>query len=168
MTAVPGLGTYRVPGHELAAAARRAAASPPDRSGWIDTAPNYCRGRAHRLLAPVLADHPGLSVATKAGFLTPAAARAAHAAGVIDTPADRHSIAPACVRWQTDRSRTELGRPRLDAVFLHNPEHSHQNHSEPLADRLRAAPPSKKTRTPDSWPNMGSRRGAGSPRTRSP
>ncbi|MFE4621772.1 aldo-keto reductase family protein [Streptomyces mirabilis] len=69
----------------------------------------------------------------------PATARAAHAVGVVGTPAVRHSIAPEYVRWQTDRSRAELGRPRLDAVFLHNPEHGHQDHCQPLADRLRAA-----------------------------
>ena len=137
MTALLGLGTYRIPGEEMAAAARRAALSP---SAWIDTAPNYAGGRAHRVLAPVLAEHPGTRIATKAGFLTPATAKEAHAAGVVDDPGVRHSLDPRFVRWQTDRSRTELGRPQLDAVFLHNPEHGQQPHDgHELADRLRAA-----------------------------
>jgi aryl-alcohol dehydrogenase-like predicted oxidoreductase len=87
----------------------------------------------------VLKDHPELHVATKAGFLTPAAARAAHAAGVVPTAMIRHSIAPSFVRWQTGRSRTELGRDRLDAVFLHNPEHAYAGDRGALADELRAA-----------------------------
>ncbi|GAA4887278.1 aldo/keto reductase [Streptomyces coeruleoprunus] len=131
-----GLGTHRIPAEQLAAAARRAASCP---SGWIDTAPNYCGGRAHRLLAPALADHPQLRVATKAGFLTPAAARAAHAADVIETPEVRHSIDAGFVRWQTERSRTELGRYQVDAVFLHNPEDGHRGDHDTLANRLRAA-----------------------------
>ncbi|MFD6548533.1 aldo/keto reductase [Streptomyces sp. NPDC058398] len=135
MTASLALGTYRIPGQELAAAARRAASSP---SAWIDTAPHYCHGRAHQLLAPVLADHPQLQVATKAGFLTAASARAACTAGVLPTPAIQHSIAPKFVRWQTARSRTDLGRNRLDAVFLHNPEHR-QNDRQDLDRELRAA-----------------------------
>ncbi|MEV6946772.1 aldo/keto reductase [Streptomyces sp. NPDC051172] len=135
MTASLALGTYRIPGDKLATAARRAASSP---SAWIDTAPNYCQGRAHQLLAPALADHPQLHIATKAGFLTEAAAHAACTAGVIPTAEVRHSMAPGFVRWQTARSRTELGRDRLDAVFLHNPEHS-QGDRHDLAGQLRAA-----------------------------
>ncbi|MEU2956402.1 aldo/keto reductase [Streptomyces xanthochromogenes] len=135
MNASLALGTYRIPGEELAGAARRAAGSP---SAWIDTAPNYCQGRAHRLLAPVLADHPRLHVATKAGFLTSACARAARAAGAIPTAEVRHSIAAEFVRWQTARSRTELGRNRLDAMLLHNPEHRRQDQQD-LARQMRAA-----------------------------
>lgn len=136
MTASLGLGTYRIPDRKLAAAAKRAAGSP---AAWVDTAPNYGQGRAHRLLTPALADHPRLRVATKAGFLTVATARAAHAARVVASPEVRHSIDPQFVRWQTERNRTELGRARLDAMFLHNPEHGHHRDRQNLADRLRAA-----------------------------
>ncbi|WP_405969044.1 aldo/keto reductase [Streptomyces sp. NBC_00988] len=137
MTASLGLGTYRIPAGEMAAAARRAALSP---SAWIDTAPNYCDGRAHHFLAPVLAGHPDTGIATKTGFLTASTAAEAHAAGVVDDPGVRHSLDPRYVRWQTDRSRSELGRLRLDAVFLHNPEHHQQpGNGAELADRLRAA-----------------------------
>nr|WP_231976517.1 hypothetical protein [Streptomyces sp. 3214.6] len=87
-------------------------------------------------MAPVLADHPELHVATKAGFLT---AQAACAAGVIPAAQVRHSIAAEFVRWQTARSRTELGRQRLDAVFLHNPERHRRGDRRHLAGALRAA-----------------------------
>ncbi|MFE1610397.1 aldo/keto reductase [Streptomyces sp. DT197] len=131
MTPALALGTYRISGEELAAAARRAASSP---GSWIDTAPNYAHGRAHRLLAPVLAENPHVAIATKTGFLTGATARCAHAAGVIAHPEIRHSLNPEYVRWQTDRSRAELGRdPEL--VFVHNPERQQAD----LATHLRAA-----------------------------
>ncbi|MGW6460619.1 hypothetical protein ACWF94_32625 [Streptomyces sp. NPDC055078] len=91
MTALLGLGTYRIAGEELAAAAQRAASSP---SGWIDTAPNYCHGRAHRLLAPVLADFPLTGLATKAGFLTRATARSAGTAAAHAPPVPQNPHAP--------------------------------------------------------------------------
>lgn len=130
MTAALALGTYRIAGEDLAAAARRAASSS---GGWIDTAPNYCHGRAHRLLAPVLAEHPHLSIATKIGFLTAPTARSAYAAGVIASPETRHNITADYVRWQTGRSRTELGRSP-DAVFLHNPERQRSDLDTRLRD----------------------------------
>ncbi|MFF1959357.1 aldo/keto reductase [Streptomyces sp. NPDC058220] len=137
MTAALGLGTYRIPEQELGTAARRAAESAP--AGWADTAPHYCHGRAHRLLAPVLADHPGLRVSTKAGFLTRATARTARASGVIDRGDAEagHSLTGRYVRWQVKRNRAELGRTRLDTVFLHNPECS--THPDQLHDQLRTA-----------------------------
>lgn len=121
MTASLALGTYRL--REVATAARRAAACPG--TAWVDTAPNYLAGRAHRLLAPVLADHPELQVSTKVGFPAPGAA-AAVAAGVLP-PEDAkrgHSLAAGYVRWQVERNRAALGRACLDTVFLHNPEHT--------------------------------------------
>ncbi|MFF3459682.1 aldo/keto reductase [Streptomyces sp. NPDC002730] len=136
MNATLGLGTYRIAGEELADAARRAASSP---AAWIDTAPNYTGGCAHRLLAPVLANHPGLRVATKTGFLTPGTARAALAAGVLDQEdaAAGHSLHAPYVRWRLERNRAELGRHRLDTLFLHNPERT--TRPDQLHDQLRAA-----------------------------
>ncbi|MEC3995037.1 aldo/keto reductase [Actinacidiphila sp. DG2A-62] len=115
------LGTYRIAGEHLTDAARRAASSP---AAWIDTAPNYCYGRAHRLLAPALAEYPALRVATKVGYMDSARARVAEAAGVIDSrdAIARHSIGAAYVRWQTEDNRAALGRDCLDMLFLHNPE----------------------------------------------
>ncbi|MEV7384108.1 aldo/keto reductase [Streptomyces lydicus] len=119
MTASLALGTYRL--REVATAARRAATCPG--TAWVDTAPNYLAGRAHRLLAPVLADHPGLQVSTKVGFPAPGAAAAA-AAGVLslEDAGRGHSLAAGYVRWQVERNRAALGRDCLDTLFLHNPE----------------------------------------------
>ncbi|MFI1018151.1 aldo/keto reductase [Streptomyces sp. NPDC020965] len=136
MTATLALGTYRIAQEDLPAAAERAANSLVP---WIDTAPHYCGGRAHLLLAPVLRTHPHLRVATKTGFLTAEAARAAVADGVLDAAeaATRHSLSASFVQWQTERSRTELDRAHLDTVFVHNPERTpDQGH---LHEQLRDA-----------------------------
>ncbi|MFF3275917.1 aldo/keto reductase [Streptomyces chrestomyceticus] len=119
MTAALGLGTHRV--REVAAAVELAAASP---APWIDTAPNYLGGRAHHRLAPMLAAHPTVPVATKAGFLNAAALSRGRAAGVMPAPdaAAGHSLAAPYVRWQVEQNRADLGRGRLAALFLHNPE----------------------------------------------
>ncbi|WP_308407185.1 aldo/keto reductase [Streptomyces sp. APSN-46.1] len=101
---------------------------------WIDTAPNYAD--AHRLLGPVIADHPRAMVATKTGFFTKADGEAAVQAGLL-TPqqlAAGHSLRSAFTRWQTDRSLAALGR--ADLVFVHNPEHSLLDRAE-LHERLR-------------------------------
>ncbi|MFJ9798034.1 aldo/keto reductase [Streptomyces sp. NPDC101145] len=115
MTASLGLGTYRVPAVEEVA--RTACA---DGSVWIDTAPNYAD--AHQVLARVIAAHPQARVATKTGFFTRPEGEAALQAGLLtpDQAGAGHSLDPAFVRWQTERSLTSLGR--ADLVFLHNPE----------------------------------------------
>ncbi|MEU1439653.1 aldo/keto reductase [Streptomyces sp. NPDC005786] len=136
MTTTLALGTYRIAAEHLPAAAERAANSPAQ---MIDTAPNYCGGRAHQLIAPALRTHPTLRVATKVGFLTTDSARAATADGVLgDTgTTTRHSLAAPFVRWQSERNREELGRDHLDIIFLHNPEQP--SAQEPLHQQLRAA-----------------------------
>ncbi|MEU3356083.1 aldo/keto reductase [Streptomyces sp. NPDC037389] len=117
MTAVLGLGTHRV--RAVDQAARTALAGG---AVWVDTAPNYAGGRAHGLLAPVLADHPGVHVATKTGFVIPAQRQAAVREGVLSSrqAAAGHSLDPGFVRWQTHKSLADLGR--ADVVFVHNPE----------------------------------------------
>ncbi|MFH8591614.1 aldo/keto reductase [Streptomyces rimosus] len=119
MTAALGLGMHRV--REVAVAVELAAASP---APWIDTAPNYLGGQAHNRLAPALAAHPTVPVATKVGFLNAAARALGRAAGVVPAPdaAAGHSLAAPYVRWQVERNRADLGRGRLAALFLHNPE----------------------------------------------
>lgn len=136
MTAALGLGTYRIAGEHMTTAALLAAGSPV---AWIDTAPNYCHGRAHRLLAPALADHPILRVGTKVGFIEPSRLRSAIRAKVIDDreAAAYHSIGADYVRWQVERNRDDLGRRRLDTVFLHNPERTVR--PAELQDDLRSA-----------------------------
>ncbi|MCG6499242.1 aldo/keto reductase [Kitasatospora sp. A2-31] len=110
-----GLGTYRV---RAAGEAARTALTVGAK--WIDTAPNYGHGRAHRDLAPVLAEHPTVKVTTKTGFY----------------PDGRHSLAPADVRAQTEDSLSVLGR--ADVVFVHNPERSAHDRQQ-LHHNLRGA-----------------------------
>ncbi|MEY9997729.1 aryl-alcohol dehydrogenase-like predicted oxidoreductase [Streptomyces sp. V4I8] len=117
MSAVLGLGTYRV--RDVTKAAHLACGAG---AAWIDTAPNYQNGRAHRELPPVIADHPGVRVSTKAGFISGHQRQAAVATGVLppQAAASGHSLAPRFLRWQTARSLVHLRR--VDLVFVHNPE----------------------------------------------
>ncbi|MGW8558102.1 hypothetical protein [Streptomyces tubercidicus] len=126
VTASLTLGTYRL--REVATAARRAAACPG--TAWVDTTPNYLAGRAQRLLAPVLADHPELQVSTKVGFPAPGAA-AAVAAGVLPPEdAERgHSLAAGYVRWQD---------PWGAATPSPAPGATHHRHGSRRAGALRA------------------------------
>jgi aryl-alcohol dehydrogenase-like predicted oxidoreductase len=114
-----GWGTHRVPHIAITAPAIADAGC-----DWIDTAPNYAHGNAHTELAPLLAVHPEISISTKVGCLPRALAAGALAAGVIDNEAaaSGHSIKADYVRWQTERSRRDLGRTRLNVMFLHNPD----------------------------------------------
>ncbi|MEU2732540.1 aldo/keto reductase [Streptomyces griseoviridis] len=136
MTADLALGTYRC--RAIPEAAVRAAASGAQ---WIDTAPNYATGRAQDLLAPALAAHPSLRIATKAGYFTAATGVDAVDAGVLnqDQAAAGHSLAPDYVRWQTSRNRAQLGRDRLDLVLLHNPERAHPGDRPALHRAMRDA-----------------------------
>ncbi|WP_246213416.1 aldo/keto reductase [Kitasatospora viridis] len=95
---------------------------------WVDTAPNYAHGLAHHELAPVLGEYPHAQVTTKTGFHTRAQGQAAVVAGVLtaEHAAVGHSLEPAFIRWQTERSLHALGR-EADLVFVHNPEHVHHH-----------------------------------------
>ncbi len=123
MSAALALGTYRVRDVSQAARTALAAGTP-----WIDTAPNYAHGLAQEQLGPVVAEQPGVGVATKTGFHTVEQGRQAVAAGVLATDwmVAGDSLAPAFVCWQTERSLSILGR--ADLVFVHNPEHAVQGH----------------------------------------
>ncbi|MER7967625.1 aldo/keto reductase [Streptomyces sp. NPDC096080] len=136
MTADLALGTYRC--RAIPEAAVRAAASG---AHWIDTAPNYATGRAQDLLAPALAAHPSLRIATKAGYFTAATGVDAVNEGVLnqDQAAAGHSLAADYVRWQTSRNRDQLGRDRLDLVLLHNPERAHPGDRPALHAAMRDA-----------------------------
>ncbi|MFE3328836.1 aldo/keto reductase [Streptomyces sp. NPDC059176] len=135
MTAELALGTYRC--RAIPEAAVRAAAS----GAWIDTAPNYATGQAQSLLAPVLAAHPHVRIATKTGFFTAATGADAVNDGALteDQAAAGHSLAPEYVRWQTGRNREQLGRERLDLVLLHNPERAHPGDRPALHRAIRDA-----------------------------
>ncbi|MGW3631868.1 aldo/keto reductase [Streptomyces sp. NPDC005122] len=136
MTTELALGTYRC--RAIPEAAARAAASGAQ---WIDTAPNYHAGRAQTLLAPALAAHPSLRIATKAGYFTAATGAEAVHAGVLteDQATAGHSLAADYVRWQIRRNRTQLGRVRLDLVLLHNPERAHPGDRPALHAAMRDA-----------------------------
>lgn len=130
-TAALGLGTYRLRSSLVHEAACRAAEDPG--TAWVDTAPNYLGGRAQSLLAPALARHR-VPVSTKVGFLARGSATTAIVAGALSpTQADAgHCLSPAFIRWQCARNRAELGRDRLDMVFVHNPERAHGDPYEVL------------------------------------
>lgn len=126
-----GLGTYRLRPPAVADAAVRAAEDPG--TAWVDTAPNYLGGRAQSLLAPALARHP-VPVSTKVGFVAQGAGTAAIVAGVLSAAevGTGHSLSPAFVRWQCAQNRAELGRARLNTVFVHNPERAAGDSNEAL------------------------------------
>ena len=135
MTAVLSLGTHRVRAGSRAAHIALAAGSP-----WVDTAPNYARGRAHEELRPVLGEYPTVRSATKTGFITEEQGRIALAEGVLarEEAANGHSLGRRFVRWQTERSLDVLGR--VDLVFVHNPEHDgHGSQRAVLHEHVREA-----------------------------
>ncbi|WP_435224330.1 aldo/keto reductase [Streptomyces sp. Tue6028] len=136
-TALLGLGTYRVRPLTLTETVTRAATDPA--TAWIDTAPNYLNGKAQPLLAPVLARH-SIPVSTKVGFLTEQVVKDAMSDGAltIDDAEHGHCLSAPYVRWQCARNRTELGRDRLDLVFVHNPEHRASAPYEGLRDAFTA------------------------------
>ena len=119
MTARLALGTYRT--HDAPRAAEAAIGSGAD---WIDTAPNYRHGSAEHQLAPALAAHPQVRIATKVGFLTERRRAEALRAGALQRSDTRrtHSLHPGYVTWQAALSRATLGRVP-DITFVHNPEH---------------------------------------------
>ena len=115
-----GLGTYRSRDAVTSASIAAAAGCP-----LIDTAPVYGDGTHQASIAPVLAAHPHMRIATKVGHMTTNQAWAALSSGVI-SEADalrRHSITPDYVTHQVAMSRAELQRRSLDLVYLHSPEH---------------------------------------------
>ena len=95
----------------------------------LDAAINYRNQHSERSIGVALEhlfrsgdfQRDELVICTKAGFLTP---------GAVDpttlTPADvvggMHSMAPAFLADQIDRSRANLGLDTLDVFYLHNPE----------------------------------------------
>ncbi len=93
----------------------------------IDTSLNYRNQHSERAAARALsqwfasgADRSQVVVCTKAGYLVPGAAppslRPADVAGGV------HSLAPAFLEDQLERSRSNLRLDILDVFYLHNPE----------------------------------------------
>ncbi len=132
---VIGMGTYR--SRDAVTSASIAAS---DGCPLIDTAPVYGGGTHQVAIAPVLRDHPEVRVSTKVGYMTEGQARVAFTSTALseEEAAFRHSIAPDYVRHQVAMSRTELKRTSPDLVYLHNPEHHHEERGD-LHQRLRSA-----------------------------
>lgn len=95
----------------------------------IDTSLNYRHQRSERAVGDALGEltssgqaaRPELLVCTKAGFLTPDAIPS----GVLrpeDVVGGMHSMAPAFLADQLERSRRNLGLETIDVFYLHNPE----------------------------------------------
>lgn len=130
-----GVGTYRSRDAVTSASIAASAECP-----LIDTAPVYGGGLHQAAIAPVLRDSPKLRISTKVGYMTAGQARVALSSQALsnEDAAHQHSIAPDYVRHQIAMSRTELGRAKLDLVYLHNPEHHNEERGN-LHDRIRAA-----------------------------
>lgn len=89
----------------------------------IDTAINYRNQRSERAIGRALRglERDGLLISTKAGFLTPGAIPE----GILregDVVGRVHSMAPAFLADQIERSRANLGIDTIDVFYLHNPE----------------------------------------------
>ncbi|HEX2066433.1 MAG TPA: aldo/keto reductase [Candidatus Thermoplasmatota archaeon] len=107
----------------------------------LDTAANYRDQASERDLGKAIAAHvasggarEGIVVASKAGFLHGDCDEADGDAwfrreyvdsGILrkDDVVSGHSLAPAFVAHQLERSRRNLGLECIDVLFLHNPEH---------------------------------------------
>lgn len=96
---------------------------------FIDTSLNYRNQRSERAIGAALREAVGagtvqrseIVIATKAGYLVPDAVPA----GVLsagDVVGGMHSMAPAFLRDQLERSRENLGLNSIDLFYLHNPE----------------------------------------------
>lgn len=131
-----GMGTYRC--RDVTTAARAAVAAGVR---VIDTAPVYARGDAHAQLARLLLDHPDVRVSTKASHMTARQAEAARQARVITSQeaARCHSINPAYLEHRIAANLAELGRKRLDLLYLHNPEHDVHGDRDQLRKQLTQA-----------------------------
>ncbi|WP_304454756.1 aldo/keto reductase [Nocardiopsis sp. YSL2] len=129
-----GLGTYR--SRDAAHSARIAAAAG---CPLIDTAPVYGHGTHQRAIASTLEANPQVRIASKVGHMPPGQAEIAVSSGALAAEEARglHSIAADYVRHQIAMNRLELRRPRLDLVYLHNPDHHHDGDRDGLHDRIR-------------------------------
>jgi aryl-alcohol dehydrogenase-like predicted oxidoreductase len=89
---------------------------------FIDTSLNYRNQRSERCIGIALKQVPRdeMVICSKAGYLVPDAVPAGLAAG--DIVGGMHSLAPAFLRDQLERSRGNLGIDSIDVFYLHNPE----------------------------------------------
>jgi aryl-alcohol dehydrogenase-like predicted oxidoreductase len=95
---------------------------------FLDTSLNYRHQRSERNIGGALARafaggyaRDEIIVATKAGYLTPDAVPSG-ALTQGDVVGGMHSMAPAFLEDQLERSRSNLGLETIDIFYLHNPE----------------------------------------------
>lgn len=128
-----GFGGYRIDEHDPRH--RQALLQALDRGcNLIDTSSNYGNGGSERLIGAVLREtRRDAFVVTKAGYVDGVNLHVLAEAcrrGVPPSAMTRMSeqtlycIHPEYLRLQMTESRRRLGRGTLDAVLLHNPEHS--------------------------------------------
>jgi aryl-alcohol dehydrogenase-like predicted oxidoreductase len=107
----------------------------------VDTASSYCNGESELLIGEVLKERSALDafVITKSGYVTADDARFfdSHRGQrarqeIVELDAGgRHCIHPDFLAEQLERSLRRLGRERIDAFLIHNPEyHLRQNGSD--------------------------------------
>jgi aryl-alcohol dehydrogenase-like predicted oxidoreductase len=126
-----GIGTYL---GEMDAATDRAYAEAVSCAlaagvNFIDTSLNYRNQRSERAIGAAVrqavedgdVQRDEIVVATKAGYLVPDAAPAA-VLNSSDVVGGMHSMAPAFLRDQLERSSENLGLNAIDLFYLHNPE----------------------------------------------
>jgi aryl-alcohol dehydrogenase-like predicted oxidoreductase len=119
-----GIGTYLGRADEATDAAYTDALLAAAENGinLFDTAINYRNQRSERCIAAALKrlQRDEIVICTKAGFLTPEAVPSS--LGAQDVVGGIHSMAPAFLADQIDRSRANLDVDTIDVFYLHNPE----------------------------------------------
>lgn len=143
-----GIGTYLGPLNHQTDSAYAAAVHAALGLGvnLIDTSLNYRRQRSERAVAAgvrrFLKTHggrrDGIVICTKGGYLLPEAVTS----GTLrpdDVLDGRHSMAPAFLADQIERSRRNLGLQTIDVYYLHNPETQLPVGPQEFLNRIRAA-----------------------------
>jgi aryl-alcohol dehydrogenase-like predicted oxidoreductase len=119
-----GIGTYLGESDDNSDRAYTAALIRAGEGGinFFDTAINYRDQRSERVIAAALRrlQRDEIVVSTKAGFLTPGAVP--NFLKREDVAGGMHSMAPAFLSDQIERSRANLGVETIDVFYLHNPE----------------------------------------------
>lgn len=126
-----GIGTYRGALDVDTDAAYAAAVQAALENGvnLIDTSLNYRHQRSERAVAAGIRRfiekgggcRDGIVVCTKGGYLLPEALTPG-TLDVSDVVEGTHSVAPAFIADQIDRSRRNLGLETIDVYYIHNPE----------------------------------------------
>ena len=119
-----GIGTYLGAADDASDQAYTSALLAATEGGvnFFDTAINYRGQRSERAIGAALKSlqRDEIVLCTKAGFLTPGAVPGFLKPG--EVCGGMHSMDPAFLADQIDRSRANLGVDTIDVFYLHNPE----------------------------------------------